>query len=440
MVKHRIKAFAALTLAFTLLTGCAGVSNVEPIASQSPSEVVQEPIDVISTGKPIAPLPTKEPQTYVVIPFPKDEALWYFSHNLMLQNIQEENPVLSPVSAYLALGMAGMGAKENTLFEMKTAMGNEMQEIAEEIMEELVQVSEPNPGVGYDLRVANSAWIRNDLEPSKKWLDDISKYYRAEHFQRDLSTNKTMKEINEWIELRTEGLIKDFLSEPLSSNTELALFNTVYFYGKWRNPFEKEATRKETFTLEDGKTETVDMMNQTHERHLYFQGKDYDGVVLPYRGEDMAFVAIKPTDGQTVRELFERLTEQDIEQILDVEEYTTINLKLPKFDITFDKVLNESLQNMGIRDAFDQSKADFSGMSKNGTRDFFISLVRQKAVIKVDEEGTEAAAVTAVLMEGMAAEKPMQPIEVYFDEPFVYMLMNTDEEIPLFMGVLDNPK
>ena len=156
------------------------------------------------------------------------------------------------------------------------------------------------------------------------------------------------------------------------------------------------------------------MMNQSHERHLYFKGKDYDGVVLPYRGEDMAFVAIKPTEGQTVRELFGNLTDSDLKNILDVEDYTTVNLKLPKFDITFDQILNESLQNMGIRDAFTKGVADFSGMSKNGTKDFFISLVRQKAVIKVDEEGTEAAAVTAVLMEGMAAEKPMQPLEVYF--------------------------
>ena len=95
---------------------------------------------------------------------------------------------------------------------------------------------------------------------------------------------------------------------------------------------------------------------------------------------------------------------------------------------------------MGIRDAFNPGAADFSGMSKNGTKDFFISLVRQKAVIKVDEEGTEAAAVTEVVMKEMAAfETPVTPVEVYFDEPFVYMLMNTDEEIPLFMGIMDNP-
>ena len=439
MLKHRMKSLVALSMAIVLLTGCAGVSDT----NTTETSLATEPLRGTESTEVILPtevIPTKEPQTCIVIPVPKEEALWYFSHNLMLQNIKEKNPVLSPVSAYLALGMAGMGAKQNTLFEMKTAMGNEMQEIAEEIMEEVTQISEPNPGVGYDLRVANSAWIREGLELNKTWIDNIERFYRAEHFERDLKTIKTMKEINEWIEVRTEGLIKDFLSEPLGGDTALALFNTIYFYGKWRNPFKKEATRKETFTLEDGKAETVEMMNQAHERHLYFKGKDYDGVVLPYRGEDMAFVAIKPTEGQTVRELFESLTDRDVESILDVEAYTTINLKMPKFDITFDKKLNDSLQNMGIRDAFTPGAADFSGMSKHGTKDLFISLVRQKAVIKVDEEGTEAAAVTEVVMKEMAAfETPATPIEVYFDEPFVYMLMNTDEDIPLFMGILDNP-
>lgn len=436
MKKHRL---LALVLVIALLTGCAGLNKTEISCGDVSETTEQELIDTTEVVAPTEALPTKEPQTCIVIPVPEEEALWTFSHNLLLQNLDKENPVLSPVSAYLALGMAGMGAKENTLLEMKLTMGNEMQEIAEEIMEELEQISEPNPGVGYDLRIANSAWIRDGLEVNKTWLDNISKFYRAEHFQRDLTTNKTMKEINNWIELRTEGLIKDFLSEPLSGETELALFNTIYFYGKWRNPFEKEATKKEQFTLADGKTETVDMMNQYHERHLYFSEAGYDGVVLPYRGEDMAFVAIKPTAGQSVRELFASLTQRDLEKILDVEDRAMINLKLPKFDITFDQILNESLQNMGMRSAFDKSLADFSGMSKNGTRDFYISLVRQKAVIKVDEEGTEAAAVTAVMMEKMAAMMPAEPIDVYFDEPFVYMLVNTDEEIPLFMGILDNP-
>lgn len=439
MKKYRL---LALVLVLALLTGCAGAHSIETTPDDLSTEVSTGQAGTTTCTEvdlPIEPLPTKEPQTCIVIPVPEEEALWTFSHNLLLQSMEKENPVLSPVSAYLALGMAGMGAKEETLREMRLAMGNEMQEIAEDIMEELVQVSEPNPGVGYDLRLANSAWIREGLEVNKSWLNNIEKFYRAEHFQRDLTTNKTMKEINEWISLRTEGLIKDFLSEPLSGDTELALFNTIYFYGKWRNPFEKEATRKEEFTLADGKTETVDMMNQYRERHLYFSENGYDGVVLPYRGEDMAFVAIKPNAGQSVRELFESLTQKDLEKILDVEDYAMINLKMPKFDITFDQILNESLQNMGIRSAFDKNLADFSGMSKNGTRDFFISLVRQKAVIKVDEEGTEAAAVTAVMMEGMAAEMPADPIDVYFDEPFVYMLVNTDEEIPLFMGILDNP-
>ncbi len=412
MKKHII---LVLGLTIVLLAGCRGVDDIE-----------------VNT---VEPLPTKMPGFNVQVPYPKDEALWYFSHNLLLQNTEKENPVLSPVSAYLALGMAGMGAEGETLEEMQLVMGKEMQEIAGDIMEELTQDEDS----AITLNIANSAWLNKNLTANETWLENIQTYYGAEYFQRELSTAKTMREINGWIEGKTEGLIKDFLSEPLSEDTELALFNTIYFYGKWRSPFMKEDTKKEEFTLRDGTTKTVDMMNQFGETHLYFKNESYDGVVLPYRGEDMAFVAIKPTAGQSVRELFENLTKSDIEHILDVEDGTTVNLKLPKFDITFDKELNDSLMALGMQKAFDRNQADFSGMSQNKTRDFFISLVRQKAVVKVDEEGTEAAAVTAVKMEACSAMQPQEPIDVYFDEPFVYMIMNTDEEIPLFMGILDNP-
>ena len=117
-----------------------------------------------------------------------------------------------------------------------------------------------------------------------------------------------------------------------------------------------------------------------------------------------------------------------------------VNIKLPKFEISFEDSLNDSLMNMGLVDGFDPEKADFSLMGKNVSgNNLYISLVKQKAKIIVDEEGTEAAAATEVMMAEACALFPEEPIDVYFDEPFLYIIMDMDREIPLFMGILDNP-
>ena len=126
---------------------------------------------------------------------------------------------------------------------------------------------------------------------------------------------------------------------------------------------------------------------------------------------------------------------------MDSGKVQNINLKLPKFEVEFDKELNETLQNMGIKLAFDNEQADFTsiGFTDNGLP-LYISLVRQKAVVKLDEEGTEAAAVTMVVMNECAStESTEKPIEVFFDEPFLYMIMDMESRTPLFMGVMDDP-
>jgi len=233
------------------------------------------------------------------------------------------------------------------------------------------------------------------------------------------------------------------LEEPLDEDARMALFNTVYFYGEWHQKFKESNTYPDTFIKEDGQEVQVDMMHDYQCYRQYVAGDDFDGVILPYRDGDMAFVALKPTAGQPVRELYENLTEEVFQDIMSVEETTYMNLKLPKLEVTFDTVLNEKLQNMGIESAFDENLADFSALGRcSDGLGVYISLVRQKAVMKLDEEGTEAAAVTMVVLEeeSAAVERQEKPLEVFFDEPFLYMIVNTAEEVPLFMGIMDQPE
>ena len=345
------------------------------------------------------------------------ESIQKFGHDLLMQSIQDQNPVLSPVSAYLALSMAGCGADGATREEFYNVLGKDMMTLSDDMMNTL-----PAEGDLLKLVIADSVWIDDRFIVDDTWIGTVGSLMDAEIYQEKLSTEETMKKINHWIDDRTSGLIDQMLEQPLNEAVRLALINTVYFKGKWEIPFDANDTRREEFYL-NGDRDTavqVDMMN------LYLT--------------DLAFVALKPTENGDVREVYRELTREVMDDILVNKKTETVNLKLPKFELTFDKVLNDSLSDMGLTECFDMEKANFDQMGKTLDGDnLFIGLVRQKAKIIVDEEGTEAAAATEVLMACGAAMEPQEYREVYFDEPFVYMIMDMERGIPLFMGILDDP-
>ncbi|MCM1183157.1 MAG: serpin family protein [Roseburia sp.] len=358
-----------------------------------------------------------------------------FCYALFGENTDRENPVLSPVSAYLALSMVGMGAGGNTEAEFRSVLGEEdMTVFADDMMNTL-----PADTADMTLAIANSAWISDSFDVNEEWVGSIKSFLDAEAFQTNISSDAAMRGINDWVERNTNGLIQEMLEEPLDAMTRLALFNTVYFKAKWTVPFETVDTHIEDFTLADGSVVETDMMNQ-HEKELQYIANDFsEGVVLPYRESDLALVALKPTGQDDVRTVYEKLTNEVIHETLNGIQTETVNLKLPKFEITFDHVLNDSLQQMGLRDAFDGEKADFDRLGQSEDN-IYISLVRQKAKIIVDEEGTEAAAATEVVLREMALEWPEhEPKDVYFNEPFLYIIMDMEKEIPLFIGIIDNP-
>ena len=364
------------------------------------------------------------------------ESVQKFSYELFKQNLEETNPVLSPVSAYLALGMAGTGAKGATLSEFQQVLGTDLDCIPHCLMTTL-----PRDGEGMQLSLANSAWVDDDFEAEKDYLVEIDSFYFSDVYRADLSTTQTMQDMNAWINNNTNGLIPVLLAEPLSKETRLALFNTIYFKGEWDVEFEEKDTKEREFYNEDGSTEQVDMMHLYGENLQYVNNGDAVGVVLPYKDENIVFVALMPEGNQTVREMYENLEWADICEILKQEKRTLCNLQLPKFEEEYERKLNGSLQAMGLEKAFDEVQADLSGMgkSKDGYN-IFINLVYQKAVVIVDEKGTEAAAVTEVAVDtANCIEIAEPPVNIFFDEPFLYMIVDKEKEIPLFMGIMDNP-
>ena len=177
-------------------------------------------------------------------------------------------------------------------------------------------------------------------------------------------------------------------------------------------------------------------MWETNQRYLH--SSLGEGVLLPYQGGDFAYVAVLPNEGTEVRELYRQLTPEALGELLASENRELCNLRLPKYEVSFDRMLNDSLQAMGLARAFDGELADFSSLTEQG-EPLYISLVRQKAVFRLDEKGTEAAAVTMVAVKNCAALIEPEPRKLYFDRPFVYMILDLETQVPLFVGIMDDP-
>lgn len=360
-----------------------------------------------------------------------------FGFSLFKANIQETNPVLSPVSAYIALTMAGEGAEGNTKQEFLNVLGEQeaMTVMSDSMMHTLPQATD-----NLTLELANSAWIDDEFTVKDEWIGKVTSLYDAQAFQTDISSLKAMNAMNDWVESNTHELIQQMIEEPFEEETRMVLFNTLYFDGKWQNPFMMETTYEEEFHINDTETIQVPMMQQHDENYEFFENDDFKGIVMPYQDGNLSFVAILPKGDRTIREVAADLDADRLSDILNQRAYQTVNIKLPKFEVSFDQVLNESLQNMGLIDAFDGEKADFSSI---GTTDsgypIYISMVRQKAVVKIDEEGTKAAAATEAAMVECTSMLVEEPIEMYFDQPFLYMIMDMETELPLFIGIMDNP-
>lgn len=364
------------------------------------------------------------------------DALKIFSYDLFKQVSNEKNPIVSPVSAYLALAMAGAGADGASKEEFERIFGSDFLKTAKQFY------------TRYNINrsdliftTSDAAWISKKVKTKKDWINDLDVYFDAKTKSMDLTKKAVVRDINKWVNAKTNGLIKEMVNKPFSKDTMMALFNAIYFKGEWVNEFKAENTYKDEFTLEGGKTVKVDMMHGHAEHLLYIANNECTGTVLPYKSGNLAMLALKPNSDMSAREFLNKIDAEYIRDAFDGSETREVILRLPKFTVDFDRELNNDLKALGFDTIFNGSEADFSKAFTKTSEvpALFISLVKQKAKIIVDEKGTEAAAVTMVTADCGAALVEEPPVEMFFDEPFVYMIIDTENQVPLFMGILDKP-
>ena len=363
-----------------------------------------------------------------------------FAFDLMGQVTQtqpEANVFISPFSVSSALQMVGNGAAGQTKTEMQQVLHTTglPSAIANPAFQELNQQLASRKDV--TLNLANGIWFKQGFHLKSAFVADNEKFFQAELAGVDFANPQSAQTINQWADKQTQGKIKDIVQYPFDPLTRVILANAIYFKGKWVSPFDKNQTEPRNFRSSSGKVKPAPMMVQNREFE-YQETPDFQAVQLPYEGglQMQVFLPAKNSSPQKLLESF-KVPGEWPGHIQPAFAMRKGILMLPKFKMEYAVRLNDSLTALGMKRAFGND-AVFSAMADEP---LFISEVKQKSYVEVDEKGTEAAAVTTVTMlaKGMAPLPPRDIFKMIVDRPFLFVISDTGSGSILFLGVVNDP-
>ncbi|XP_014796453.1 PREDICTED: leukocyte elastase inhibitor-like isoform X2 [Calidris pugnax] len=364
----------------------------------------------------------------------------------LFRRFNEVNPTgnvfFSPVSVSAALAMVLLGAKGNTGAQvLKTLHFDEVEDIHSRFQTLTADINRSN--APYLLRLANRLFGEKSYSFLPDFLTNTQKLYGADLATVDFlqACEEARKEINQWVEEKTEGKIPNLLSEgSVDVSTRLVLVNAIYFKGNWAEKFEAAETTDMPFRLNKNETKTVKMMYQKKKfRFGYIPEEKLRILELPYDGRELSMIILLPDDIEDdstgLQKLEKQLTLEKLQEWTCPEHLysSDVRVHLPKFKLEASYDLRSDLAALGLVDVFDGSKADLSGIS--GARDLFLSKVVHKAFVEVNEEGTEAAAATA----GIAMLCMIMEEEFNADHPFLFFIRHNPTQSILFLGRYASP-
>ncbi len=364
-----------------------------------------------------------------------------FSFDLMQQVVSAQtnaNVFLSPFSAATALQMVANGAVGLTKKELEGTLHTAGLKGS--------AINEAFAGLNHSftdkkdviLTLANGMWVRQDFTLKPAFVTENQHYFGAELAAVDFNQPAAAQTINDWASRQTHGKIPKLVEYPFDPYLRLFLANAIYFKGTWVKPFEKSATRSHDFHLPDRSVKQTPLMSR-HEDLPYEETVSYQAVRLPYNG-GLRMTIFLPAKNQTPQRLLQTFGRPGIwtKNILPAFASRDGTLMLPKFKMDFAASLNTPLKTLGLKTAFSDS-ANFSGISD---KQLCISEVFQKSFVEVNEQGTEAAAVTGVgvtMLSGFPMERP-KPFVMIVDRPFLFIIEDEDTDAILFIGVINNPE
>jgi serine protease inhibitor len=359
-----------------------------------------------------------------------------FGFNLV-QNLEipgQKNLLISPASIEIALGMAYAGASGETAEAMRRALGIDGAS-REAALQELADLSATlqDVGSGVTLKVANAAWIEQSIRLNKEFSIDLAKTFKTKLETVRFSDPTTISRINDWVSNATEGKINRLLESPPSPPMFLA--NAVYFHASWHLPFPKQSTQEQPFHTASGSTSTVPMMRQKG-LFQYNQDPGYQAVALPYADDRFAMYCFLPDKG--VDTLLGQLKNNSWSELIRTLHPTNGSVSLPRFTVEYKANLDKALMKLGLGIAFDGERAQFTRMI-DGPSKFYIGGVLHKTYLKVDEEGSTAAAITGIQMLPTAMIRPTKEFNLVFDRPFVAAIADAKSGTILFVGIIGEP-
>lgn len=360
-----------------------------------------------------------------------DFSVDFFKHQIE----DDENTIVSPQSLYFALGMTINGANGDTQQELINTLckGSDLQEFNDNISALINQTDTKT------CNIANSIWLRDvqDLSLNSEFKKSSEEYFKSEIYTKKFD-GKFVDTVNKWVSKNTDGMIDTILNEVPSEDTMMYLINAICFDAKWNDKYDDvQINENGKFTNSKGDIQDVVMLNSTEDTYLC--DEQSTGFLKYYLGGKYAFMGILPNEDVSINDYMESLTGDSFINLYRSKisgNSVSVKVTIPEFKYTSEYLLNDTLKDMGISSAFDEFSADFSNMIDSNTYKLYMGKVIQKAYIQVDRNGTKASAITSISMNDATAM--LETYQVYLDRPFIYAIMDTDTELPIFMGVVNN--
>jgi len=405
----------SILLSFAVI-GCNANTTDNPPRNQSPEILASNLMDGITAQK----------INTVALDSQFLSAAADFSLDLFRATISNsDNSLISPTSVLLALAITANGAKGNTLSQMEQVIGNGI------IMADLNVylytfvknlTSQPKSLIN----ISNSIWFRElGFTPNRDFLQTNANYYGADAYAAPFD-DQTVNDINTWINNATDGLI-DKMLESIPDDAIMYLINTILFEAEWARIYNKNNVHNGIFTNYNNQPQTAEFMF-SRENLLFIQGNNATGFIKPYHGGRYSFAAFLPDEDINIFDFIAGLSGEEFLSLIGNAHIIDLMPALPKFNYDFEVSLNETLKAMGMVDAFCEETADLSNIG-SAWGNLFISNVKHKATITVDERGTKAGAATVIEVGAGSA-----PLSIRLDRPFAYAIIDNETNLPLFIG------
>lgn len=357
-----------------------------------------------------------------------------FALRLASQLSGTENLALAPYSVSLALQIAAAGAGSGMEQEMARALNVNSLDGADRLTaarELSLKLAAADPAVQLD--IANSIWVQKGFKVLPSYLKEAAEKFQANTAELDFADPKASSYINAWVKSATKNKIERIVPDSIDPDVRMYLINAVYFKGAWTTPFDKQATLEDDFTRSDGKVIKTPFMRRSGMIKTY-ESDLLRGVWLPYGKERFGMALFVPKEGKSAKGIMESLTPNSWRSLEQSAMARQTMLVMPRFEIVSDLDLKGPLQSLGMKTPFVRDQADFSKI--RAEKDLFVSAVKHKAVIKVDEEGSEAAGATSV---EMSVTSIPQYFEVIANKPFVFFIVDQETDTILFAGLVEDP-